>query len=230
MINDLFSESLFFGFTLSLLGYVLGLVLNKKFKLINPLLTAVVFVIIFLSLFDIDYESYDAGASYLSYFLTPATVCLAVPLYRRMSILKKYKEAIAAGIVSGVLTAMLSIYVMCLFMGLSNEMYVTLLPKSITTAIGMELAQKLGGIPEIAAAVIVITGIFGSVIGERVFTLLKINNPVAKGLALGTSAHAIGTSKALELGETEGAVSSLSITVAGILTVIFSSFFARLIG
>lgn len=229
MMNNFFSGSLFFGFAVSLIGYMIGLSVNRKVKFLNPLLTAVIFVIIFLSVFRIDFENYERGASYLSYFLTPATVCLAVPLYRQLELLKRNKAAIAAGIVSGVLTAMLSIFVMCLIFGLSGEMYVTLLPKSITTAIGMELAEKLGGVPEIAVAVIVMTGILGSVIGEKVFKLFKIEEPAAKGLALGTAAHAIGTSKALELGEIEGAMSSLSITAAGLLTVIFSSFFAGLI-
>jgi predicted murein hydrolase (TIGR00659 family) len=229
MINELFADSIFFGFAVSLLGYMSGLALNKRVKFLNPLLSAIIFVIVFLCVFKIDYKSYEKGAAYLSYFLTPSTVCLAVPLYRQMHLLKKHGAAIAAGIVSGVLTALLCVFIMCALFGLPDELYVTLLPKSITTAIGMDLAAKLGGVPEIAVAVIVITGIFGSAIGEYVLRLFKIDEPVAAGLALGTSAHAIGTSKALELGEVQGAMSSLSITVAGLLTVIFASFFAGLI-
>ena len=229
MINDLFSESIFFGFFISLAGYMIGLAANKKLKILNPLLVAIVFVIVFLAITGIDYENYERGAKYISYFLTPSTVCLAVPLYRQIELLKKHRAAIAAGVISGVAAAMICIFLMCLMFGLSNEMYVSLLPKSITTAIGMSLAEKLGGVPEIAVAVIVITGILGSVIGEYILKLFKIDDPVASGLAFGTSAHAIGTSKALELGEIQGAMGSLSITAAGLLTVIVSAFFAKLI-
>ncbi len=229
MINGLFSESIFFGFFISLAGYMIGLAANKKLKILNPLLVAIVFVIVFLAITGIDYENYERGAKYISYFLTPSTVCLAVPLYRQIELLKKHRAAIAAGVISGVAAAMICIFLMCLMFGLSNEMYVSLLPKSITTAIGMPLAEKLGGVPEIAVAVIVITGILGSVIGEYVLKLFKIDDPVASGLAFGTSAHAIGTSKALELGEIQGAMGSLSITAAGLLTVILSAFFAKLI-
>lgn len=229
MQNELFSESIFFGFFVSLAGYIIGLKINKKIKFLNPLLTAIVFVIVFLSITGIEYDKYAEGAAYISYFLTPATVCLAVPLYRQFEILKRYKTAVAAGVISGVISALVCVFLMCFMFGMTNEMYVSLLPKSITTAIGMPLAQMLGGIPEVAVAVIVITGILGSVVGTFILRLFRIKEPVAQGLALGTAAHAIGTSKALELGEIQGAMSSLSITAAGLLTVILADFFAALI-
>lgn len=221
-MNGLFSENLFFGFVISLAGYMLGLFLNKKVKWLNPLLVSVVLVIAFLLIFKIDFRTYQKGADTLSFFLTPATVCLAVPLYRQFSLLKNHGMAIMAGIVSGTIAALLCVFVMSLVFGMSNELYVTMLPKSITTAIGMELSEQLGGIKEITVAAIVITGILGNIIGELIFKVFKIYEPVAQGIALGTASHAIGTSKALELGEVQGAMGSLSITIAGILTVVIA--------
>ena len=162
----------------------------------------------------------------ISYLLTPATVCLAVPLYEQMSLLKKNFKAVAAGIVSGVLASLVSVLVLAKLFGLSHEQYVTLLPKSITTAIGMGISEELGGIVTITVAVIIITGILGNVIAELVCKVFHIQEPIAKGLALGTASHAIGTAKAMEMGPVEGAMSSLAIAVAGLLTVIGASVFA----
>lgn len=230
-MSEFFQESLFFGMTVSLLAYGLGVMLKKKFHwgFLNPLLLSIIFVILFLKVFHIDYEVYDNTAKYLSYLLTPATVCLAIPLYQQLSLLKENLAAVVLGIVSGVLASMGGIFVMALAFGLNHQQYATLLPKSITTAIGMGVSEELGGITTITVAVIVVTGVLGNVIAELVFKIFKIHEPIAKGLALGTAAHAIGTSKALELGEVEGAMSSLSIAVAGLLTVVGASVFANLI-
>ena len=221
----MFTNSLFFGAAISLLAYEVGLLLRKKFKkaIFNPLLIGILCVIGVLSIFHIEYDSYNVGGQYISYLLTPATVCLAVPLYEQLSLLKKNLVAVAAGIVSGVLASML----LCKLFQLSHEEYVTLLPKSITTAIGMGVSEELGGIVTITVAVIIITGVLGSVIGEIVCKLFRIQEPIAKGLALGTAAHAIGTSKAMEMGPVEGAMSSLAIAVAGLLTVVSASVFAQ---
>lgn len=153
-------------------------------------------------------------------------MCLAVPLYEQMSLLKKNFKAVAAGIVSGVLASLVSVLVLAKLFGLSHEQYVTLLPKSITTAIGMGISEELGGIVTITVAVIIITGILGNVIAELVCKVFHIQEPIAKGLALGTASHAIGTAKAMEMGPVEGAMSSLAIAVAGLLTVIGASVFA----
>ena len=221
-------SSVFFGVMVSVLTYELGNLLKRKFHLaiFNPLLVSVAAVIGILLVFQVDYDSYYNGAQYLSYLLTPATVCLAVPLYEQITLLKKHLKAILGGILAGVLTSLLSILAMSIVFGLSHEEYVTLLPKSITTAIGMGVSEALGGIVTITVAVIVITGVFGNIIGEAVFRLFRIEEPVAKGIAIGSAAHAIGTAKAMELGEVEGAMSSLSIAVAGLLTVIGASLFA----
>ncbi len=221
-MNELLINSSYFGFVITLGAYLLGLQIKKKTKLaiMNPLLVAVVLIIAFLLAFRMDYSVYQKGSQYISYLLTPATVCLAIPLYRQLRLLKENLAAVAGGIVSGVLASALSIFVMSRLFGLSHQYYVTLLPKSITTAIGMGVSEEAGGIVVLTVVSIILTGILGNVIGEAVFRFFHISSPIAKGLALGTSAHAIGTAKALELGEIEGAMSSLAIAVAGLMTVI----------
>lgn len=227
-MKEFLSNSVFFGAVLSLVAYEAGLLLRRKFKLaiLNPLLIATICVMAVLVLFKVDYDQYNESAKYISYLLTPATVCLAVPLYEQISLLKKNFKAVAAGIVSGVLASLVSVLVLAKLFGLSHEQYVTLLPKSITTAIGMGISEELGGIVTITVAVIIITGILGNVIAELVCKVFHIQEPIAKGLALGTASHAIGTAKAMEMGPVEGAMSSLAIAVAGLLTVIGASVFA----
>lgn len=229
MINEFFSESLFFGVVISLAGYEAGLFLKKKTRspLCNPLLIAVIFVMLALFVCRVDYSEYYEGGRYLSYLLTPATVALAVPLYRQIELLKKNLAAVLTAVCAGVLSSLVTILLLSKIFGFTHEQYVTLLPKSITTAIGMGVSEKLGGMVTITVMVIIVTGILGNVIAEGIFKLFRIHEPVAKGLALGTAAHAIGTAKAMELGEVEGAMSSLSIAVSGILTVIAASVFAQ---
>ena len=221
-MKDILNNSMFFGVLVSILAYEVGVLLKKKFKfaLLNPLLISIVIIILILVGFHIDYDTYNKGASYLSWLLTPATVCLAIPLYKQLHLLKKHGAAVAVSITSGVATSAVSIFLMCRVLGLSHTHYVTLLPKSITTAIGMGVSEEAGGIVTLTVISIIITGVLGNMVGETVLKLAKIDHPVAKGLAFGTSAHAVGTAKALELGEVEGAMSSLSIAVAGLLTVI----------
>lgn len=227
-MKEILCNSAYFGVTVSLIGYGAGIMLKKKFKyaFLNPLLISIIFVIGVLMLCGVDYESYENSAQYLSYLLTPATVCLAVPLYQQMTLLKKNLAAVACGILAGVLASLGSVLLLAFLFGLEHDVYVTLLPKSITTAIGMGVSEELGGLVTITVAVIIVTGVIGNVIGEAVCKLFRIYEPIAKGLALGTSAHAIGTAKALEMGEVEGAMSSLAIAVAGLLTVIGASVFA----
>ena len=219
-----FEQSVFFGVSVSLAAYGIGVLLQKKFKfaLFNPLLISVVLTIAVLLTAHISYDTFYEGAKYLSYLLTPATVCLAVPLYEKLSLLKSNWKAIFAGILSGVITTLCSVFVMSKLFHLTHEEYVTLLPKSITTAIGMGVSVTL------TVAMIIITGIFGNVIAVSVCRLFRITDPIAKGVSIGSAAHALGTAKALEIGEVEGAMSSLSIVVAGLLTVVGASIFANL--
>ena len=222
-MNEFFQISAFAGVTLSLVAYMIGVFLKKKTKLaiFNPLMISIVVTIIVLIVSKTDYEVYNEGAKYLSWLLTPATVCLAIPLYEQIDLLKKNYKAVFAGILSGVLLAKL--------MKLNHTEYITLLPKSITTAIGMGISEELGGYVTITVAIIVLTGVVGNIFGEIICKIFHITEPISKGLALGTSSHAIGTAKAMEMGEVEGAMSSLSIAVSGILTVIFASVFSHFI-
>ena len=227
-MTDFCNNSVYFGVAISLVGYVIGVQLKKKFKLavLNPLMISIIFVVGVVLLFKLDYPSYKKQAEILNYLLTPATIALAIPLYQQLSLLRKNLLAVICGIISGVFASMSSVLVMSVLFSLSHEDFVTLLPKSITTAIGMGVSEELGGIQTITVAVIIVTGVLGNVIGEGVCKLFRITEPISRGLALGTAAHAIGTAKALEMGEIEGAMSSLSIAVAGLLTVVFASFYA----
>ena len=230
-MKDILNNSMFFGVLVSILAYEVGVLLKKKFKfaLLNPLLISIVIIILVLVGFHIDYDTYNDGAQLLSYLLTPATVCLAIPLYEQFSLLKKNWMAVVAGICSGVLSSLCSIFVMALIFRLEHEHYVTLLPKSITTAIGMGVADELGGFVPLAVASIVITGVLGNIIAESVLKFFHITEPIAKGVAIGSASHAIGTTKAMEMGETEGAMSSLSIAVCGLLTVLGASIFSHIL-
>ena len=227
-MTDFCNNSVYFGVAVSLVGYVIGVQLKKKFKLavLNPLMISIIFVVGVVLLFKLDYPSYKKQAEILNYSLTPATIALAIPLYQQLSLLRKNLLAVICGIISGVFASMSSVLAMSVLFSLSHEDFVTLLPKSITTAIGMGVSEELGGIQTITVAVIIVTGVLGNVIGEGVCKLFRITEPISRGLALGTAAHAIGTAKALEMGEIEGAMSSLSIAVAGLLTVVFASFYA----
>lgn len=230
-MSEFFETSAFFAVFLSILSYGIGVMLKKKWKLalFNPLLTAVILVILFLAVSNVDSNVYQEGAKPISFLLTPATICLAVPLYEKMELLKNNYKAILTGIFSGVLTSLASIFLLAFLFKLDHASYVTLLPKSITTAIGIGVSEELGGYVSVTAAVIIVTGVIGNMFAETICRIFNIHDPIARGIAIGASSHAIGTVKAMELGEVEGAMSSLSIVVSGILTVIGAGMFARFI-
>lgn len=227
-MNDFFSQSVFFGAFISIAAYEIGLFVKKKFHkaVFNPLLISIIIVILILSGLHIDYEVYSEGGKYISYLLTPATVCLAVPLYQQLELLKRNWKAILAGTAAGILTTMVTVLIFAILFDLSHSDYVTLLPKSITTAIGMGVSEELGGNMTITAAVIIITGVLGNMIADLVCKVFKIQDPVAKGIGIGSASHAIGTAKAIEMGEIEGAMSSLAIAVAGLMTVAAATLFS----
>lgn len=228
---DFVQNSVFFGVTVSLVSYGVGSLLQRRFRtaLCNPLLISIILTILTLLASGIDYDSYYSSAKYLSYFLTPATVCLAVPLYEKLDMLRANRKAVLLGILSGVVTTLLCVLAIALVFRLPHKEYVTLLPKSITTAIGMGVAEELGGYVTLTVAVIIITGLIGNICAPAVCRICGISEPIAKGVAIGTSSHAIGTARALQMGEVEGAMSGLSIAVSGLLTVIGASIFAQLI-
>ena len=227
-MDNLVISSATVGIVISLLTYEIGLAAQRKWKLavLNPLLISIVLVIAFLLVFHVDYESYNLSAKYLSYLLTPATVCLAIPLYLQLDLLKKNILAILGGVFSGVLASLGSVLAMSVLFGLDHAEYVTMLPKSITTAIGLGISEELGGYVTISVAVIIITGVLGNMSAEYICKLVRIKSPISRGLAIGTASHAVGTARAMELGEVEGAMSSLAIVVCGLCTVIGASIFS----
>lgn len=230
-MKEFLGNSVFFGIILTLGTYLLGVLLKKRFKIFifNPLLVAIAISISVLAITGIEYSQYNNGASHISILLTPATVCLAIPLYEQIQLLKKNATAILIGIASGVLTSCITIAAMSMLFALGHKEYVTLLPKSITTAIGIGLSQELDGYIAITVAAIIITGLFGNIAGDILCKICGIKHPVAKGIAIGTSAHVMGTSKAMEIGEVEGAMSSLSVAVAGCMTVAAAILFENIV-
>ncbi len=228
---EIIKNSLYFAVLITILGYFLGDIIRKKTKLnvFNPILIAIIFVSIVISVLKIDYKVYYDGAKYISYFLTPATICLAIPLYEEFETLRHNFKAIIIGITAGVISSLGSVLLFSYLFVLTHQQYVTLLPKSITTAIGMSVSEQFGGITSISVAVIIINGILGNLIGEYVLKIFRVKHPISKGLALGTASHAIGTSKALEMGEIEGAMSGLSVAVSGLITVVLAGVFVNLL-
>lgn len=202
--------------------YLFGQWCQKKTRspVFNPILIAVVLIIGVLLLTGLDVGTYQAGAQPITWLLTPATVCLALPLYEQLKILKKNLPAILAGIAAGTVTSLAAVWLMCRLFRLGRAMTVSLLPKSITTAMGMVLSEQNGGISALTTVVIIVTGILGSLMGPLLCKLLRLKDPVSQGVALGTASHVVGTSKANEMGKIQGAVSSLSLACAGILTAV----------
>ena len=228
LLNDFLSGSAAWGVLLTLAAFALGTLINKVTgkAIFNPLLLGSIFVIIFLSVCNIPYADYKASAAPVNYLLLPATVALAIPLYEKIDLLKENAAAIIAGISVGTLVSALAL---ALALDLTREQYATLLPKSVTTAISMDVAAELGGIAALTGAIVIVTGIVGALLAETVCKMFHITDPIAKGVGIGTSAHAVGTSKALQMGEVEGAMSGLSIAVAGVLTAVLCPVFVNLI-
>lgn len=225
-MTDFLNASSVWGIAVTMGAFALGSFLHRKTKAAwcNPLLLGGIFVIVFLRVLDIPYLDYKESTAPLTYLLFPATVSLAVPLYEQWELLKKNVLAILSGITAGVVTAMGSILLLAWAFRLDTAYAVSLLPKSVTTAIGVDVSTELGGIPALTTVVIFLTGVVGNLVAVGLCRLLRITNPIARGVAIGTASHAIGTSKALEIGQIEGAMSSLSIAVAGILTAIACPF------
>ena len=211
-----------FGIVLTVLFFNIAVYIQKKTKnpAFNPLLISILGIIVCLNIFKIPYENYKIGGNAINYFLGPITIVLAVPLYRQFELLKKYKLEILIGISCGVIVSFISIILIGKLFNTSTEIINSLIPKSLTSPMGISLANTINGIQAVTVVCIILTGILGAIIAPTVFKLGKITNPIAKGVALGTSAHALGTSKAIEIGEVEGAMSGLSIGISGLITVI----------
>ena len=213
---SLFSIVLTFG------AYQVGLWCQKKWKsaLFNPILIAMLLVIGVLLVTGVSNAQYQAGSASFSWLLMPATVCLALPLYEHLKVLKKSLGAIFAGIAAGTITSLVFVFVLCRLFCLDQMLTISMLPKSVTSAFGMVLSEQNGGIGALSAASIIITGVLGCLFGPVLCKLFRIQDPVAQGVAFGTATHAGGTTKAVELGQLQGAVSSLSLAIAGLLTAV----------
>lgn len=230
MIDELIMSP-FLWVTLTIGSYLLGARLQKKWPIIifNPLVFSIGSIIALLVLGDIPYENYESGGKLISIFITPATVALAIQLEKNFTYFKKYYRAILVGIISGVLIHSLMIFAFSFLFKLNAELVASLFPKSVTTAIAMSVSDSLGGVIPLTVAFVVFTGILGSVVGPSFLKLFNINDPVAQGVALGASAHAVGTSTAIDLGEVQGAMAGVSIIVTGIVVVILTPFAQGLI-
>ncbi|WP_270749495.1 LrgB family protein [Fusobacterium hominis] len=209
-----------FGVIISLVAFEIGMFIFKKTKLaiFNPLLIATIIVMGFLHFTGVEVKNYMLGANFVVFFLAPATVVLAVPLFQKIDLLKKYFVPIIGGGIIGAITAIVSVVIIGKLLGIDHNLLLSFMPKSITTPIGIEVSRMLGGIPSITVFAIIITGITGNVAAPFIYSVFRVKHPVAKGLGLGISSHAVGTSRAIEMGEIEGAMSALSIVIAGILT------------
>lgn len=230
-LSEYLMTSAVWGTLFTIASFALATWVQKKTRqpLCNPLLLATIFMIVFLKITAVPYQDYKTSSSLINYLLLPATVSLAVPLYEKWQLLKENIGAIFAGLLSGVFASLGSILAIAKIMQLSREQYITLLPKSVTTAIGMDVASELGGIAALSGAVIILTGIAGNLMAQSICRIFHIDHPIARGIGIGSASHAIGTTKAMEMGPTEGAMSSLAIAVAGILTAFLAPVFADLL-
>lgn len=231
-MQEYFANSIFFGVFLTIFVYQLAAKLQKKwpFPIFNPLLVSIFAIMLLLTVTGIPYETYEQGAKMIGNFLTPLTVCLAVPLYRQLKILKENIAAVFISITSGVIAHAVTMIVLAQLFGLEDVLRNSLMGKSVTTAIALGITTELGGIQGVTVIGVVIAGVLGPIIGPTVLRLVGVKNPVAFGLGMGSASHAIGTSKALEIGEIQGAMSSLAIVVTGVLTVIMVPIFINFVG
>lgn len=220
-----------FGITLTVLAYWIGVKIQKKTGLVicNGMMIAVILVIVFLKVFHVPYEDYYVGGSLINMFLGPSTACLAVSIYAKLDLLKKNVVPVMLGCIAGVVTSIGSILIMCRLFGLDRAMTISMLPKSVTTPIAVAVSEGSGGVTAITVAAVCCTGILGNLIAPFLVKLFRVKNPIAIGLGIGACSHAVGTAKALEMGETQGAMSGLAIGMCGILTSIAALTFQYLV-
>lgn len=225
-------ESTYFGVALTVLAYWIGVKVQKKTGLVicNSLIVAALFVVAVLVAFDIPYDAYYRGGDLVNMMLGPATACMAVNIYSKRELLKKNWVPVLVGCLVGATASVLSIYIMCRMFGLHDTMTVSLLPKSVTTPIASAIAESQGGIKAITVVAVCISGIGGNLAAPFLIKLFRIKDPLAAGLGIGAASHAIGTAKALEIGETEGAMSGLAIGICGVITAVLALFFPLLLG
>lgn len=226
---EILTESGFFGIALTVAAFYIGVTCQSKWKkaILNPILISAVLVMLTLWMLDIPVEQYQLDCKPLTYLTTPATICLAIAFYEQLQKLKKHLPAILIGVTGGTLSSLLSVWLLSGLFGFSDMLTVSLLPKSITSAIGVVLSEQAGGVGVLTTAVIIITGIMGNVTGPALSKLFQLRDPISQGVAFGTASHVIGTSRATEISPLVGAVSSLSLTLAGLITTVLFSFLLR---
>lgn len=224
---DFLSNSPFFGLAITLVTFCIGTACQNYFKkpIFNPILVSAALVMLTLYMLDIPVEQYRQDCQILMQLMTPATICLAIAFYEQLQNLKSHLPAIFAGVLAGTLASLLSVWLMCRMFGFDQTVTASLLPKSVTSAIGVVLSEQAGGIGALTTAVISATGILGNAIGPFLVKVLKLKDPVSQGVAFGTASHVVGTSRAMEMSELAGAVASLSLTLAGLVTTVLLSFF-----
>lgn len=225
ILRDFTAQPLF-GVTLTVLMYVAGVKINRALKtpIANPNLIATFFIIAILLVFSIPYDNYAAGGEMIEIFLAPATAALALKIYEQMHLLKKFWLPVLIGTAVGAATSIIVVYAMCKWAGLDETLTASLLPKSVTTAIAVPLSEQNGGIASVTVFCLVVTGIFGAMFAPTLIRLFRIKNPVEAGVAIGTSSHALGTTKAIELGDIEGAMSGCAMGITGLITVLYLMF------
>ncbi|WP_199883708.1 LrgB family protein [Anaerosinus massiliensis] len=211
---------------LCITAYQIGLYIHRKTKIqvLNPLFIAIVLIIAVLQTFHISLETFNKGGSIINMLLCPATIMLAIPMYNQRKTIKKNIVPIAIGTVVGSIVSMSSIYILCKLAGISDQIAMSMLPKSTTTPIAIEISNTLGGIPALTVAAVIMTGILGSILIPSLIKIFRINNSVAAGIAIGTASHALGSAKAVELGETEAALAGIAVGVAGMVSVVLVMF------
>ena len=221
----------YFGVVLSIFMYQVGIIISRKIQnpIANPLLIAVILIIAFLKLFDIPMEAFNKGGDLINLFLAPATAALAVPIYKNLQILKANLKPILAGTIVGSFASMAVIFGLCKLFGLDNTLTASLLSKSVTTPIAMGVTEQLGGIVPIGIAAVIFTGITGSIIAPFMVKLFRVEDPVAQGVGIGTCSHAVGTTRAIAMGELQGAMSGIAMGLAGFFTVLWAFLFAAIL-
>ncbi len=232
-ILNVIYENPLFGIILSLLAYTVAVLIYKKsnnFVLLNPLLVSVTLVIAILLVFDIPYDTYNIGGKFLTMFISPITVVLAVPLYMQINALRENAGIILTAIFFGAVASVVGICTYQTFFPMENTVFASLISKSITTAIAVEVTEQFGGITGITVIAVAFTGLLGAIFSPIMAKVFRVKNDIALGLAIGTSSHVLGTTKAIEMGEKVGAMSSLSIAIAGVVTVIVAPFIVQLFG
>lgn len=217
-------SSPFFGITISIVAYSIGVWINKKTKLaiLNPLLVSYLIIIPALIILEIPLEWYERGGDIINMFLSPATAVLAITIYRQREILRKHILSVLGGTIAGSITSLAVVYLMCRMFILPDEITASMLPKSITTPMAIAVSESIGGIEAVTVLAVIITGISGNILSPILIRIFKVKNEIAQGMAIGASSHAVGTSKAIELGEVQGALSSIALVMSGIVTVILS--------